>query len=113
MAITSSAKNIMLDELNAETLVITINDDGDLAVDAVANTGYFSSSSSGMTLTADIVFDVPAGTIVETVSICTSTPTSGVLNGELARGTLSGTVSERTFTYAGTYTLTAFSITLS
>lgn len=111
MAITNAGKAIVLDAIDDAVLGMAILDNTDTIIQSKTVAGQFSftSSSSGMVLASSVVFDIPAGTIVLSVKLYNNTdPTQGTV---LDVGLLPGTTAERTFTYAGTYTLTGYTIT--
>lgn len=110
----TKGKEVVLEALADAALGIAIIDSTGAIVDAKSATVpefAFSSASTGMTLDAPIVFDVPAGKTVSYIRIYqTPTPVNG--SAFLDYGVLPGTTADRTFTYAGTYTLTGYTITV-
>jgi len=114
MALTNAGKAVMLAGLDTATYAMVITDDTDAIVDTllVSNGDFtFSSSASGMVLGASVTFTIPAITVVVAIKLYDGSPTGG--GNILATGTLSGVTADRTYTYAGTYVLTAFTVTLA
>jgi hypothetical protein len=112
MELTSTGKSTVLAALDTATLSMAIIGTGEENLDTKTITAgdfAFSSSSNGMVLSASVIFDIPAGKVVLYVRLYNNpVPASG---SPLDTGTLPGTTAERTFTYAGTYTLTGYTIT--
>jgi len=112
MALTSAGKAVVLAGLCSEALSLVITNSSDVIVDTkVVSNGDFSftTSASGMVLAANVVFEIPAGTVVTAVKIYDNpVPASGNI---LDSALLPGLAAARTYTYDGNYTLTGYTIT--
>lgn len=108
-------KTTVLAALDAATLSMAIIDSTGAIIEAklLSNGDFnFTSTSAGMTLDAPVTFTIPAGKIVTYVRIYATTPPTNNI-AFLDYGVLPGTTAERTFTYAGLYTLSGYTITVA
>ena len=106
MALEVTGKDTMLGALDVAITDIQILNSVGGMVDTQTLT-FAVNGISQLVLSANVVFSVAAGTVVGSVRA------RDVNQMALFTATLSGTEAERTYTYAGTYTLTALTVTLS
>jgi hypothetical protein len=106
MALETAAKTTMLNALDTVAVTAVILDGTPAVLDIQAIT--FTVSGGSMSLGANVVFDIAAGKIVTMLAVYKVDGTTLLFSADL-----SGTEAERTYTYAGTYTLTACTVTLS
>jgi len=106
MALATAAKTLMLQALDTASVAAVLYDYLTTPCSDTVEIN-FSVSNGVMSLAMSIVFEVPAGKIPSTLYVYGGGPTL------LFAGALPGTTAERTFAYAGTYTVTGCTVTLS
>lgn len=106
MALETTGKDTMLGALDTAITDIQILNSTGGVVDTETPT-FAVNGISQLVLSANVVFTIPAGTIVASIRARDTNQLA------LFTATLSGTEAERTYTYAGTYTLTACTVSLS